>query len=483
MRSGGEIQTRANAGRRILISIPSGFQLRQFVHSRVVDLFIESGVEVLLLSPNPQDEEIAASYPQDAVKVLPLEFKFGPLRRRYWAARQHLLIDRPMTDTLRQKKADLRRRFYWMAPSVHVCNRLLRLLPRLRQRVLVWERFILRENVIDKILSTQPVDAVLMGSPGYFEQDAMLLHAAVQRGIPVTAAILSWDNLSSKGLINPQPDRLLVWSNHMRQEAIELQGIAPERIVETGTTVHDAFANAHRFGSRADNLKRLGLDPARRLIFYGTNHGGSFSNEIEVVQRVADWVEKDELGSSQLWVRLHPQAVTGVYEIAADAYRKLASKRVIVEFPPVRVTNMPWQLPKSDLEHLVSLLRDADVVINTGSLSIDAAILDRPVICIAYDPCGSLPYDQSVRRYYNYTHMSHLVKAKAVQLASSPDDLRRKIIAYLNQPDLDREGRRFIVEQQFGRVDGCSAKRTVEAILETMRSETKRGCMLASVNG
>jgi hypothetical protein len=299
----------------------------------------------------------------------------------------------------------------------------------------------------------------------------MLLHAAVGRKIPVTAAILSWDNLSSKGLINPQPDRLLVWSDHMRNEAMTLQGVPSERIIETGTTVHDAFANAGRFGSRAENLRRLGLDPERRLILYGTNHGGSFSDEVEVVKRVAEWVEKDELGEHcQLWVRLHPQAVTGVYEISADAYRKLASKHVFVEFPPVRDTNMPWQLPKSDLEHLVSLLRDADVVINSGSLSIDAAILDRPVICIAYDPCGDLPYDQSVRRYYDYTHMSHIVRAKAVQLANSSDDLKRKIRGYLNDPSLDRDGRRRIVAQQFGRVDGRSADRVVAALLDTFAS-------------
>ena len=435
----------------------------------MVDLLIENRIKVLILSPNPQDEEMASSYPHDSVRVLPLEFQFGPLRRRYWAARQHLLWDRAMTDTLRQKKADLRQRFPLMAPAVQAGNRLLRLFPSLRRRVLCWERFILEEKAIDKILSVESVDAVLMGSPGYFEQDAILLHAAVKRGIPVTAAILSWDNLSSKGLINPQPHRLLVWSDHMRKEAIDLQGIPSERIIETGTTVHDAFANAERFGSRAENLRRLGLDPERRIILYGTNHGGSFRDEVEVVKRVAEWVENDELGKGcQLWVRLHPQAVTGVYEISGDAYRKLASKRVFVEFPPVRDTNMPWQLPKSDLEHLVSLLRDADVVINSGSLSVDAAILDRPVICIAYDPCGDLPYDRSVRRYYNYTHMSQLVKAKSVQLANSPDDLRQKIITYLNDASLDREGRQSIVRQQFGCVDGHSAERVVDTILEML---------------
>lgn len=37
-----------------------------------------------------------------------------------------------------------------------------------------------------------------------------------------------------------------------------------------------------------------------------------------------------------------------------------------------------------------------------------------------------------------------------VQLTTSPEDLRQKIIAYLNNPGLAREGRRRIVEQQLG---------------------------------
>jgi hypothetical protein len=98
-------------------------------------------------------------------------------------------------------------------------------------------------------------------------------------------------------------------------------------------------------------------------------------------------------------------------------------------------------------------------------LAIDAAVLDRPVVSIAYDPPGDLPYERSVRRYYDYTHMAHVVRAGAIQLAHSPEDLQRKIIRYLEEPALDREGRARIVGQQFGRVDGNSAFRIAEQVI------------------
>jgi hypothetical protein len=463
-------------GPRILISIPSGFQLRQFVHSGVLDLLLERGFQVLIVSPNREGEGFAAQLPKQSVEVHALDLKSGRLGLRYWAARQHLFLKGPPTETLRHKMIDLQRCYPWVALAAQAGNHLLHLFPRLRRGVLRWEHLILRDKALEALLSIEPVDLILLGSPGYMVQDGLLLHAAVRRGIPVAAAVLSWDNLSSKGQINPQPDRLLVWSEHMRREAIQQQEMPAERIVVTGAPHYDIFANSSRFGQRSENLYSLGLDPARRLILYGTNHAGHFPDEIEVVRRVAHWVQEESLGTPcQLWVRLHPQAVAGPYKVQTDQYRELASKGVKVEFPPVQDSNLLWDLPQSDLEHLVRLLRDADVVINTAStLTIDAAIFDRPVICVAYDPAGDLPYDKSVRRYYDYTHMSNVVRARAVQLATSSDDLRQKIIAYLDRTSLDREGRKCIVAQQFGRIDGLSAARLVDQVVAIILARTAK---------
>jgi hypothetical protein len=455
--------------RRILISIPTGFQLRQFVHSSVLDLLLEHGVQALIVSPNRDGEGFLTELPARGVDVRCLDLTIGSVRHRYLAARQHLLFDGPMTSTLREIMTNLKRTYPCVARGARVGNRLLRRFPRLRQRVLRWERLILRDKLVDELLTHEQIDLVLLTTPGFAALDTVLLHAAVRRGIPTVAAVLSWDNTSTKCVINPQPDALLVWSDHMRREAIRLGGMPAERVIVTGPPHYDAFANAGRFGSRSENFKCLGLDPERRLLVYGTSHAGFFPDEIEVVKRVAQWVENDALGyPCQLWVRFHPLAVTGPYRVLTDQYRGLASERVTVELPPVCDSQLRWELPKSDLEHLVRLMRDADVVINTAStLSLDAAIFDRPVVCVAYDPAGDLPYDKSVRRYYDYVHMAHVVGAGAVQLARSADELRRKIVAYLERPVLDREGRQRIVEQQFGRVDGGSAARLVDQVLAT----------------
>jgi CDP-glycerol:poly(glycerophosphate) glycerophosphotransferase len=459
---------------RVLISVPTGFQLRQFVHSGVLDLLLRNRCRVLIVSPNRPGEGFTAQLQND-VEVAALKIRTGPLMWRYWAARQQFFVTDGPTETLRRKREDLKRIYPGVALAARLGSNLFTSFPSLRQLALDSEGLVLRDRNVEKLLSANQVDAILLGSPGYTAQDAILLHAAVRRGIPTVVAVMSWDNLSSKGHINPCPDRLLVWSDHMRREAIALHGIPADRIVETGAPLYDVFANIARFGSRERNLKHLNFDPKRRLILYGTSNAAYVPDEIEIVKRVARWVDDDSLGvPCQLCVRLHPQAVSGPFKFMVDAYRNLASPRVTIDFPPMRESSLLWDLPMDDIEHLVKLLRDADVVINTAStLAIDAAVLDRPIVSIAFDAAGELPYDRSVRRYYDYTHMSHVVRAGAVKLATSTADLHEKIVSYLKHPEQDREERRNIVEQQFGRLDGRAAYRVTEQVV-ALASERKQ---------
>ena len=44
------------------------------------------------------------------------------------------------------------------------------------------------------------------------------------KGIPVALAVASWDNLTNKGVIAVQPDRVLVWNQPQADEAVTLHG-------------------------------------------------------------------------------------------------------------------------------------------------------------------------------------------------------------------------------------------------------------------
>src|SRR5262249_16590336 len=94
------------------------------------------------------------------------------------------------------------------------------------------ERY-LREREPDIVLFTPYV--------GLRQIQPDFLRAAQALGIRSAICVKSWDNLSSKSVIRPQPDRLFVWNEHQRREAVELHGVPADHIVVTGAQCFDEW--------------------------------------------------------------------------------------------------------------------------------------------------------------------------------------------------------------------------------------------------
>src|SRR5437773_1192433 len=79
------------------------------------------------------------------------------------------------------------------------------------------------------------VDAILVLSRcalGGSEPD--VIKASRVLGLPSIMLVISWDNLSSKAILNEHPDRLLVWNEVQVGEAVEQHGVEPHRVVALG---------------------------------------------------------------------------------------------------------------------------------------------------------------------------------------------------------------------------------------------------------
>jgi hypothetical protein len=66
---------------------------------------------------------------------------------------------------------------------------------------------------------------------------------------------------------------------------------------------------------------------------------------------------------------------------------------------------------------------------------------------------------RSARRYYRFTHYVNITRHGAVRLAEHPAQLVAQIGRYLQDPALDREGRRRVVLEQCQFLDGRAAER------------------------
>ncbi len=92
--------------------------------------------------------------------------------------------------------------------------------------------------------------------------------AAKALGIPTALCVASWDNLTNKGLIREIPDRIFVWNEAQRREAIELHGAKPEQVVLSGAQLFDHWFNMIPTESQETFCQKVGLNPKRPFILY-----------------------------------------------------------------------------------------------------------------------------------------------------------------------------------------------------------------------
>jgi CDP-glycerol glycerophosphotransferase (TagB/SpsB family) len=166
-------------------------------------------------------------------------------------------------------------------------------------------------------------------------------------------------------------------------------------------------------------------------------------------------------------VRLHPRD-------DIDAYREFAGvPRLLIE-KPFRQTvktadGLAIDVMPEHQQHLADTMRHSDVVVNVAStIAIEASIFDTPVVNVSFDGEAPSAFERSARRYYRFTHYVNITRHHAVRVAEQPEQLVDWVGRYLQDPAIDRAGRRAVVEEQCQFLDGRSAERVAASVAEEL---------------
>ena len=217
--------------------------------------------------------------------------------------------------------------------------------------------------------------SLVLASPLIYphSREADVVKAAQRAGVPTVGFVLSWDNLSSKGTFHARPERLFVWNEIQRREAVELHGIGPERIDVVGAPVFDyVFSDALR-RERGPLLASLGLASDARYVLYAVSSavGLGAGGEVEIVERLARALTR-RLGDRApvLLVRPHPKNLRGFEALAGC--------------PGIHLWPSPgFPHTEAAREGLYNSVFHADAVVGLStSLFLEAAVLDRPCVAI-----------------------------------------------------------------------------------------------------
>jgi hypothetical protein len=134
------------------------------------------------------------------------------------------------------------------------------------------------------------------------------LRAAKRSGLRTGYPVLSWDNLTNKGLLRDVPDRVFVWNEVQAREAVDLHGVPRERVVVTGAQPFDHWFEWTPSRSREEFCAEAGLPADRPFLVYVCSSGFVAPDEPAFVRR---WITELRahgglLAEAGILVRPHP---------------------------------------------------------------------------------------------------------------------------------------------------------------------------------
>jgi len=182
-----------------------------------------------------------------------------------------------------------------------------------------------------------------------------------------------------------------------------------------------------------------------------------YFDEPVILKQISGWIEEGKFGSNTyLMVRPYPQ-------------RTEREKYKDVEGDPHLIFNWQsnWDTQKGS-EYYKSAMYYSRLVISIFSTTaIEAALWDKPVLTIGFDGNAHRPYHQSIRRLEDLSHFKHVLETGSVPVVRSFKELFEGMKTYVENPALQREERKKLIDKMCYKVDGKSSQR-VTSIIQSM---------------
>lgn len=166
------------------------------------------------------------------------------------------------------------------------------------------------DQIVSALRRDRPDCVVVSPTNLRFDEEVEYVKAANALGIPTVVPVLSWDNLTTKGLLHVRPDVVLAWHHGHRDEAQAIHDIPADRLVITGSPFFDKWFSIERgISSRAETCSRIGVDPARPFLLYLGSSANIARNESWLVIALLEAMRRSgdpALAQLQVVFKPHP---------------------------------------------------------------------------------------------------------------------------------------------------------------------------------
>jgi hypothetical protein len=298
---------------------------------------------------------------------------------------------------------------------------------------------------------------VIMATPvvglGSYQVD--WFKAARRRGIPSILPVTSWDNLTNKGRLRVAPDKILVWNEGQKKEAVTLHGARAKDVIVCGAWTYDHWYEWRPTLAREEFLRMVGLEGAERYVLYVGSSPFIAPNETRFFQRYMDTLRADPATRGvAVLIRPHPQNALQWEAIDIGRWSQVSI------FPKAGAN--PLSVSKQN-QYFDSIWHsDAVFGINT-SAQVEAGLIGRPVFTVT---------DPTFERTQSGTlHFHHLADPEVglLHITASPAEHARQLAEVLALPSERRGGRSGSFAAYFVRPYGPGSAATPRFV-ETVES-------------
>lgn len=442
---------------KIIIVVPDGVGVRNYLYSSFIDHFNNADTEVIIYHKISESaiEEIKKEKPFLNNFIEIPSFVESPLAR---LLRESLCYAR----LLRNKKILKNKTIlnFWNPNKKGIKKKLLYLLSEVLGTIFSkstnligkadkkYESIIAKaDNGIKDLLIKQKPDFIL-NLHQRASLTAPIFSKATDLNIKTATVIFSWDNVPKARLIS-RYDYYFVWSNLMKEQLLLLYPeIKKQQIKITGTPQFEFYFNSKNYTIKELFFAKYGLDPNKKTICFSGNDTSS-PYEANYLNDICQEISKiDENERPQVLFRKCPVDKTNRFDTVIEKYKNL-----------VYSVEPDWKLEKgsnksfssiyptiNDNFLLANTIKHSDIVINLGStMAHDAVVLNKPCLYLNYNPVNKSTF--KVEDVFNFEHFKELKTLDAVGWINKKSEISKKVLFTLKNPEkVGKERKKWMEE-------------------------------------
>lgn len=334
-----------------------------------------------------------------------------------------------------------------------------------RRCIRILDYVLVRDTNFKKFFEQYKPDVVLLAH--LFERrEVNLLREAKRQKVPTVGFINSWDKVTGRCGIRLLPDRMAVFNSLVRQEVIEHVDMPESQVVVIGLPQYDIYTKREPH-NRKKVWDEFNIDIQKRIIVYAPM-GRTYSNsDWDIIDFLQGAIENNSIQNAALLVRFQPNDFFDETELKKRPWLKY-------DHPGIRFSTergVDWDMSFKDIDNLRHILESLSVLVcYASSMSIDAAVFNKPVINIDFETRKEKLLRKSPTAFYRFSHYRKMLEADGVALVKTSQELIDRINEYLNNPLLHSDKRALLVKEQCGIFDGRSGERLAKLVTDTAKN-------------